>query len=270
MAVPRSKISYCDYSGGDLNFVVGCTPASEGCTHCYARALLSRFGKDPDEVRLYRSKLKALQSWQPRGPWKRERPLAFAVDMADLFHPDVPFRFIDEAIWTMNQRRDVDWLILTKRPERMLEWWHQTDEYLGGNLLLGVTAENQERADERIPLLLRMPATVRWVSVEPMLGPVDLTHIRAGNGAIIDALAGDVKAADGEIYASCPGSLDWVIAGGESGPNRRAFEAQWAVDLYYQCAEADVAYWYKQGSAFRPGQDAELPGFGVVQEWPDA
>ena len=95
-----------------------------------------------------------------------------------------------------------------------------------------------------------------------------LTHIRAGNGAIIDALAGDVKMPDGEIYASCPGSLDWVICGGESGPNRRRFDPQWAVDLYYQCAEADVAYWYKQGSAFRPGQDAELPGFGIVQEWP--
>lgn len=242
MSISRSKIGYCDYSSGDANFITGCTPVSEGCRNCYARAIYERFGLDFSQARVHEDRLDRLYAWQPRPPWKRDRPSVFVCDTGDLFHEAVPFEFIDDAVSIMNQRSDIDWLILTKRPVRMLAWWRQTHERLGDNLWIGVTAENQTRAEERIPLLLELPAAVRWVSVEPMLTPVDL-------------------------FSWLP-DVDWIVCGGESGPKRRPFEVSWALDLYEQCQWAGTPFWYKQGSAFRPGQDAKLPDYGVVQQWP--
>lgn len=248
----RSAIAWTDYSGGDANFVTGCTPVSEGCRNCYAKAIYERFGKDFGHVQVSFEALERLARWKPKPPWKRmdstrawtERPMCFVCDTGDLFHDDVPMVFIEQAMDVMRGRRDVDWQILTKRPVRMLQWWKQSPGYMPGNIWLGVSVENQERADVRVPLLLEMPATVRFVSVEPMLEPVNLS-----------------------LWLH---KLDWVICGAESGPNRRPFDPQWACALYRQCIwrDAHVPLFYKQGSALKPGQDAELPGYGVVQEWP--
>ncbi len=289
MAAPhRSAIGWTDFSGGDANFVTGCTPVSEGCRNCYARAIYERFRRDFSQVEWHVEKLERLARWWPANfvskrdnPQQADRawrPTVFVCDTGDLFHEAVPFEFISEAFSVMATRMSVDWQVLTKRPARMLEFvlWRGDGLPVSRNIWLGVTAENQETADERIPLLLEVPAAVRFVSVEPMLGPVDLSRYLLLTGA---STAGPWRDAlgrhrggggiGGQMLTSTPsGDIAWVICGAESGPNRRRFDPQWAVDLYYQCYEADVPYFYKQGSALRPGGDAELPGFGKVQEWP--
>ncbi|MDD5059433.1 MAG: DUF5131 family protein [Sideroxydans sp.] len=288
MAAPhRSAIGWTDYSGGDANFVTGCTPVSAGCANCYARAIYERFGRDFARVEWHPDKLKRLHRWKPRPPWKRERPMCFVVDTGDLFHEDVPFEFIEAAFALMLERADVDWQVLTKRPRRMQMFLDQNlrsdvfKHWPFPNVWLGVTAENQATADERIPVLLQVPAAVHFVSVEPMLEPVDLRpyltfwHLSRATGETFYPTVADPNTP--EDWHGIPFRIhqrrevvNWAICGGESGPNRRRFDVQWAVDLYYQCHEAGIPYWYKQGSALRPGRDAELPGFGIVQEWPEA
>jgi protein gp37 len=133
------------------------------------------------------------------------------------------------------------------------------------NLWLGVSAENQARADERIPLLLRVPAAVRFVSVEPMLGPVDLGDWLPGPNVVEWDEDDEGSPYYGRYEAD---TLSWVICGAESGPNRRPFEVEWALDLYEQCREVGVPFFGKQASGLKPGVPLELPGYGVVQEWP--
>jgi len=145
----------------------------------------------------------------------------------------VPFEFIERVWETMCQTRlNHTFQILTKRPWRMHQFVSEFNtNALGGitpkGIWLGVTAEDQQRADERIPLLLQTPAAVRFVSVEPMLGPVDLI----GAGGILNG--------------AYPG-LNWVIIGCESGPNRRPMKLEWALDLVRQCQVTQVPVFVKQ------------------------
>ena len=262
----ESKIGWTDFSGGIWNIVTGCTPASEGCEHCYARAIYERFGRDFAKVQTHADKLAQWSEAKlpPYSPKRGEphRPMVFVVDTGDLFHLLVPDGVISRAIRTMAARDDVTWQVLTKRPRLMREFvkvfqpWPQ-------NIWLGVTVENQRRADERIPILLDTPAAVRFVSVEPMLAPVDLRE-RLGAWAKGDAFRDDL----GQQHHHAIRGLDWVICGAESGPHRRPFDVAWALDLYEQCREAQVPFFYKQGSALWPGQDDALPGVGQVKEWP--
>jgi len=231
-APKRSAIGYCDYSGGDLNFVLGCTPVSAGCANCYASRIYERFGKDFSKVTIYPDKLKRLTKWQPKPPYKRgpgSRPLAFICDMSDLFHQDVPSLFILSAFEIMEERRDIDWLVLTKRPKRMIEvlwregWW--SHGHTPPNVWLGVSVEN-ENAAWRIVGLRETPAAVRWVSFEPMLGPIDPRALRG---------------------------ISWCVIGAESGPGCRPFEKEWAWDLLDYCRDFGIPCFLKQDSGPRPG-----------------
>lgn len=117
------------------------------------------------------------------------------------------------------------------------------------NLRLGVSAEDQETAERRIPALLacRTVAGVLWVSAEPLVGRIDLRNLKIRNGALIDALHGDVKdPRDGVIYAAAPGALDWVVAGGESGPGSTPMHPAWARSLRDQCQQTQTAFFFKQ------------------------
>lgn len=284
-----SNISWTDYSGQDLNFVSGCTPVSEGCQNCYARAIYKRWGRDHSIVTAHEDKLHRLarakfpEHSPKRGEW--HRPMAFVCDTGDLFHESVPEDFIMHTLEVMESRPDVIWQVLTKRAARMRDIVRMgaPGGLLRGNIWLGVTAENQQRADERIPILLDTPAAVRFVSVEPCLSAVDLrpylwrygTYTETAYITHDEALdMGDAELEgipiDGPAQEqwSPDGRLSWIIAGAESGPHRRPFDVAWAVDLYEQCKDAGVAYFYKQGSALKPGQHDELPGLGVVHEWP--
>ena len=155
----------------------------------------------------------------------------------DLFHANIPNDFILEAIKGMGHKPDIDFQILTKRAERMAS-------LLGGvpdNVWLGVTIEDQRRGDERLPFLRQIKAEVRFVSVEPMLEPVRLD------------LSG----------------IHWVICGGESGGKRRPFSKQWAMELYQQCLDSNVPFFFKQGSHRYPGRDDTLDE-QIIKQWPIA
>jgi protein gp37 len=185
--------------------------------------------------------------------------------MADLFHDDVPFEFLARVFGHMHHFNKNTFLVLTKRPERMrkfISWFREN--WLGRfegawpreyqHVWLGVTAENQEQADKRIPILLQIPAAVRFVSVEPMLSEVNLSrylkwplckHWRPDEG-------GDPKIY-GKYHWQKQGlvspdwiGLDWVICGGESGPGARPMHPDWARSLRDQCQAAGTPFFFKQ------------------------
>jgi len=277
-----SKIGWTDYSGGMLNFVVGCTPVSRGCAYCYARTIYGRHDKDSPIVQCHEDKLERLLERDfPIDSRKHpgHPPMAFVCDTGDLFHEDVPTEFITHAFEVMAARQDVTWQILTKRPQRVADALYGSS-YLGGgdylpSVWLGVSVEDQVTADKRIPLLLETPAAVRFVSVGPMLEPVDLSKwLGPVCGETFCEQCGDCLACYGEDPCVnggehvCPPFLDWVICGGESGPIRRPFDVAWAVDLYGQCKEAGVPFFGKQDSGLYPGKPLLIDG-REIKEWPE-
>lgn len=157
--------------------------------------------------------------------WKKPRRI-FVVSMGDLFHEDVTDKQIDGIFERMTHpMMGMDhhtYLILTKRPERILAG-HQEHFAEWPNIWLGVTCENQQAADERIPILLQIPAAVRFVSCEPMLSEIDFSHLPE-SGA----------------------ELDWVICGGESGPGARPMHPDWARSIRDYCQAAGVPFFFKQ------------------------
>jgi protein gp37 len=230
----KTSIEWTDAS---WNPIVGCTEISPGCANCYAARLAStRLRNHPDysglaihrinsgrwtgEVRFLPERLE-----EPLH-WKKPRRI-FVCDMGDLFHESVHGDWIDQVLSVTRRCPQHTFQILTKRAERMLRLMRQYDK---NNLWLGVSVENQHFADERIPLLLDTPAAVRWISAEPLLGPVDLKKY----------LRDDPD--PGQHHAV----LDWVVAGGESGANARPMHPDWARLLRDQCQAAGVPFFFKQ------------------------
>ena len=230
--------------------VTGCSPISEGCRNCWAermaRRLAGRYGypEAPHhfDVTLHPDKLD-----QPMR-WKKPRRV-FVCSMGDLFHRDVPLSAIAQVFGAMEDTQRHTFQVLTKRPDRMMEyagkwWWWMYGDWGLPNVWLGVSTENQEQADKRIPDLLQTPAAVRFVSVEPMLGAVDLSDY-LGFCLDCDAYMA-LHHEHGDLYHDDGPRLDWVICGCESGPNRRPMELEWALDLVRQCDAAKVAVFVKQ------------------------
>jgi protein gp37 len=197
-------------------------------------------------------------------PLRTRKPTCYFVDsMADLFHEDVPDDYIARVWGTMENQLAAHhrFLILTKRPERMAAWvqeYHRHQQWISEgtyvmptNVWLGTSVEDQASADERIPHLLATPAAVRFLSCEPLLGPVDLFATRTGyhrNPAYV---------------------LDWVIVGGESGPRARPMDLAWARSLVEQCRAAGVAPFVKQlGKRFTDGRPMDEVGYtpGALRE----
>ena len=256
-------------TGETWNPVTGCTKISAGCTHCYAermsKRLAGRFGypaDDPFRVTLHPDKLGVPLKWpKPR--------TVFVCSMSDLFHEDVPDEYICDVLYTIWQVPQHTFMVLTKRPQRMLEWfnrpaaadshWHKPMP----NLWLGVTCENQARADERIPLLLQCPAAVRFVSYEPALGPIAL------EGKRHNWLPG-TPMPDGTrmpLFSEREGyrhKLDWIIAGAETGPGARAADPAWFRSVRDQCKAAGVPFFFK-----KVGQGKPTPDDLMVREWPE-
>ena len=225
-------------------------------------------------------------------PLRHKKPERIFVDsMSDLWHEDVPDAFITDVFAVMALATWHTFLVLTKRPERMREFIagplrhemgrpYTVEEVRAGepagrhyqsvptwpipNVWLGVSVENQAAADERIPNLLATPAAVRFLSCEPLLGPVDLTAVLGGT---LDALAGDRKTTSGEVFAGGHG-IDWVLVGGESGPRHRPMNIAWVESLVKQCKSAGVAVFVKQDGAARPGQQGRIPEELWIHEFP--
>ena len=217
-----------------------------------------------------------------------KRRKVFACSMGDLFHEDVPFDEIDHVIAVIRKANKHTFMVLTKRPGRMAEYFERLSGenihiYLEAaernleiatpsasctplhNLWLGVTAENQAAAEERIPILLRTPAAKRFVSVEPMLGPVDLRLLRSGPCNHNGCLQHISHPCEGCGYQGGKLPIDWVICGGETGPGARPMQPEWARSLRHQCRRAGVSFFMKKMSGGAP-PPADL----MVREYPEA
>ena len=241
----KTKINWADRV---WNPVTGCTKVSEGCRNCYAETMAKRFWKDRkfSDVQYNPEKL-----FQPLS-WKKPSRV-FVNSMSDLFHKDVPFTVILNIWRVMMDSKKHTFMILTKRPERMIEfikWLNITDDEKQSNIWLGVSVEDQKTADERIPLLLSTPAAVRFVSCEPLLGPVDFWKFATREETFGSMY--DHRGSYG-IYPGLPPEpikyhegIDWVIVGGESGPGARPMHPDWARSIRNQCVDAGVPFFFKQ------------------------
>jgi protein gp37 len=254
----RSKIEWTDQT---WNCLRGCTKVSAGCRECYAERQAARFagpgqpyaglvqdGRWSGAVRLLPELLDA-----PRR-WRRPR-MVFVASMSDPFHALVPDDFLERMFAVMEETPQHTYQLLTKRPERMVTWLARSRlGQLPGHIWLGTSVEDQASADERVPVLLACNARMRFVSCEPLLGPVRLDRPR-----------------DDEVGASWSGlgGLFWVIVGGESGPRARPCEVGWIRGLVEQCRAAGVPAFVKQmgarSVARSPGDLA--PGAAVRRGW---
>lgn len=246
------------------NPVRGCSRISPGCLNCYAEKVAARFS-DPDQPFHLFAERKPKAHWTGKVElveshladplkWRKPRRI-FVNSMSDLFHEELTNDAIDEVFAVMAQSPQHTFQILTKRPERMLSylshpdcenaideagmyrfgWCHSNIEgrWPLPNVHLGVSVENQSTADARIPLLLKTPAAIRFISYEPALGPVNFE----GLGLCRDWRDGTAQ----ELPR-----IDWVIVGGESGPNARPFDVQWARNIIRQCRDSGTACFVKQ------------------------
>ncbi len=234
----RSKIEWTEAT---WNPVTGCDKVSQGCKNCYAERFAERWRGIPGhhfeqgfDVRLFPERLAIpLQ-------WKRPRRI-FVNSMSDLFHEKVPDEFIAQVFATMRTASQHTFQVLTKRPERMAAWreWPR-------NVWMGVSIESQDVAS-RADYLDKIQARVRFVSAEPLLGPLNLRPWL--NTRIVN----------------------WVIAGGESGPEARPMDPIWASDLIVQCAQVEVPFFMKQlgGRINKRGAMSDFPPYLRTRNFPN-
>ncbi|TCL40020.1 protein gp37 [Anaerospora hongkongensis] len=241
----KTKIEWADKT---WNTVTGCTKVSEGCLNCYAERVTNRFYPDRNfsEIMIHDSRLN-----QPLN-WKKPNKI-FVCSMSDLFHGLVSFDFIREVFVTITKAPQHIFIVLTKRPERMKEFFdaYYRDKQPLMNVWLGVTTENQQTAEERIPLLLEIPAAKRFISVEPILGPINVSRY--------------LKWPLCKYWKKV--GLDWVICGGESGPGARPIHPDWVRGLRDQCRESGVPFLFKQWGEWVPPQAVNKPTAGYDEDW---
>ncbi len=244
--------STIEWTDETWNPVTGCTRVSPGCDNCYMFALYPRlrgmgvrgYETEPGDVRRLPERLEAPLTW------KRPRRV-FVNSMSDVFHPHVPFDFVYDIFDVMrraSEERGHVFQVLTKRPGRAVAWWKEYRDHFDDtwpkNVWMGTSVESQKYAP-RLTVLARVPAPIRFVSAEPLLGPVDLTPW-------LDA-----------------GDVQWVITGGESGRAARPMDPDWARSLRDQCERADVPFFLKQlggRRGKRSGDQAVIDG----RTWTDA
>lgn len=257
--------------GNTFNPWIGCAKVSPGCLNCYAAAQDKFRSWTPEGWGAGKPRKRTSEMyWQQPVKWDREaatageRPRVFCASLADWLDDEVPIEWLADLLDLIRRTPNLDWLLLSKRPRNWLhrlahaarwigdEPGHDYDQALAwianwlgrvapANVWIGTTVEDQTRADERIPLLLSIPARVRFLSCEPLLGPVDLTRIGAYRGEALSALEEIV----GTPAMERP-SISWVIAGGESGPGARPMHPAWARSIRDQCAAAGVSFFMKQ------------------------
>jgi len=304
----RTSISWVRNPDGTPGFtwnpLAGCSPASAGCSKCYAaRLAATRLAHLPQyaglayvddaeddakgrvldryhwtgEVRFFPEKLAE--------PLRRKKPArVFVGDMGDLFHPQVAKEQIAAVFGVMAACSQHKFFVLTKRAARMRGWFEWAKENTRTslpNVALGVTVENQKAADERIPEPLQTPAAMRFLSIEPVLEHIDLSAFMGGEHVV---LPGDRTEPNYNF------GIDWVIVGGESGPHARPCQVEWIRSIVRQCKDAGVPCFVKQLGAYpvfddpgekvgkslicpnrrNPNSDpAEWPEDLRVRQWPE-
>lgn len=290
-----SKIEWTDATA---NWIVGCTKISAGCAHCYAAtaansARLQQFDQ-------YKTVVDGNGNWNGHIEFvpkvlddllkgKKQRRV-FAPSMSDPFHPEVKDEWLDQFFAVARLTPNTTYQVLTKRSERMHEYFESPDcqsrinnaigkwshcveieDWPLPNMHLGVSVENQAAADERIPWLLKTPAAKRFLSVEPLLEQITLTMLHHAGITNIDCLNGRHGLAyplqgHGE-------KIDQIIVGGESGPGARPFHLEWARSLQHQCKDSGTAFFLKQvgSNPFLRGEPLKLKDRkgGDISEWPE-
>lgn len=317
-----------EWTDATWNPVRGCSRVSPGCENCYAETMAARFagpGQAYEGLARHASFTKGVMRDKRPARWTgvvrmvpehladplrwRKPRRIFVNSMSDLFHEKLTNEEIAAVFGVMAANSRHTFQVLTKRAERMREWfwwveekadrgnvWGRADvcqyEAFGRldeagrklllhpikgvfkswpwplpNVWLGVSVEDQRRADERIPLLLETPAAVRFISAEPLLGPVDLSRFRKDRCDACGDEPADCGHGLGRINVT---GLDWVIAGAESGPGARPAQLAWYQSLRSQCTEAGVAFFMKQmvvGGKLTKDMN-EFPADLRVREWP--
>ena len=262
LVAENSKIEWTHHT---FNPWVGCTKISPGCDHCYAEGWAKRSGQvhwGPDAVRHRTS----MANWRKPLKWHAavpdgQRQRVFCASLADVFDNDVPQNWREDLFALIRATPRLDWLLLTKRignVKSMLpaDWGNSIYGY--NNVWLGISVVNQDEADRDIPKLLAVPARIRFLSCEPLLGPISFV------GRWIDH-------PNPAMHENWLEALDWVIVGGESGAQSRPMEYQWAADLVAQCRAVQTAVFMKQGSQanWPTFKDfASFPKSLQVREWP--
>ena len=286
-----SSTSSIEWTDATWNPVRGCTKISPGCLNCYAETFAERFRGVPGHPYEQGFDLKLVPE-KLADPLKWSRPRRIFVNsMSDLFHDGVPDEFIDRVFAVMAMASQHTFQVLTKRPERMQRYLSTLDRHntlelaadamfpdkgrpeFGGkhklprlplrNVWLGTSIEDQRRADERIPHLLQTPAAVRFLSMEPLLGPVDLSkwltcQLCGGTGELEE----QHDYATEKVGCPCMGEkpLHWVIVGGESGHGARPMHPDWVRSVRDQCKAAAVPFFFKQWGEWLPHNQAQYRG----------
>lgn len=268
-----SDHTHIEWTDATWNPITGCSVVSAGCKHCYAMKLAgTRLQHHPSRAGLtvdtkvgpvWTGEVRFNAEWidQPLR-WRRARRI-FVCAHGDLFHESVPDEWIDQVFAVMALATQHAFQVLTKRPERMRRyittpfcanriakametvapdrsvWVWPGEGVAPRNVWLGVSVEDQAAAEERIPLLLATPAHVRWISAEPLLGPLDFV------GLFVDDQ-------DPRVHINWLEALDWVVAGGESGTGARPMQIEWARSLRDQCEAAGVPFLFKQWGSWAP------------------
>lgn len=221
------------------NPTTGCTKISAGCKFCYAEVMSKRLKamglekyKDGFKVRIHPDQLNIPYTW-------KSSKVVFVNSMSDLFHKDIPLDFIKRVFKVMNDNPNHVFQVLTKRAERLFEihkelkWTH--------NIWMGVSVED-ERVVDRIDFLRKVKAKVKFLSCEPLIGPLPKLKLRG---------------------------IDWVIVGGESGHKPRPMEANWVLDIQEQCTKADVAFFFKQWGGRNKKANGRLLNGRTYDEMPE-
>lgn len=241
----NSSIEWTDHTHNEW---IGCEKISDGCKHCYAEELMDkRYGRAKWGANGTRT-LTSIQnrnkplSWDKSAGKEAKRYKVFAQSLSDTFEDRKelePWRL--ELFRKIVLTPNLDWLVLTKRPDVAMRFFNENPEFANlPNLWLGVSVEDQKTADARIPVLLEIPASIRFLSCEPLLGLVGLDNYLYNRYHM-----------GGERHMY--NKIDWVIAGGESGPNARPMHPYWVRSLLYQCQWAKVPFFFKQWGEWLPG-----------------
>lgn len=302
-------MSNIEWTEATWNPIVGCSVVSPGCTNCYAMTMAARLeamGTLPHYAGTTQ-KTKAGPVWTGKlalapeatllAPLRRRKPTVYFVNsMGDLFHDDVPDAWIDRVFAVMALTPQHTYQVLTKRSARMRAYLTQLDQepaldtarrisrawpdariavpaegitFPLRNVWLGASAEDQRRADERIPDLLATPAAIRFVSAEPLLGAIDFNSLRmdgmaeGGDAWLTGALSGLDPA---PRYQGA--KIDWIIAGGESGKGARHMEDAWAESIVEQCSAAGTAVFVKQMGGPVKARMRPIPERLMVRQFP--
>jgi len=257
----KTGIEYLTHTWNPI--AMRCSPISEGCRSCWHIAMCKRHSANPKlspDIRTARAGGPPILLVDKLDEPKRLRkPAVIGVQfMGDLFHEAVSDDDISAVFLRMATFYTHTFMVLTKRPKRMREWiincgWEKS----WPNIWLGVSVENQKRADERIPILLDTPAAVRFVSCEPILSEIDFSAYPPFKTKYRSAVEVG-KVLSGEY------GIHWVIVGAESGPGARPMNPDWARSILTQCKQAGVSFFMKQMS-----KKAPIPRGLMIREWPE-